>query len=186
MATIYDIIQGINQAAANAYDGSHDERYSSDGEARKVGLKREEGDPIIDSRIMDGFKVKFHGDKLVVLYHSEFPIKEVHNSGFVNDVESIFSDITKFLRKEYKSVTGNSLTLTSQGDAQVLLQNMSNIRTWCQANKTYKIGGLNEVEPVSAGTPKDRLDKAIEKFLSIGKDKYPGAKKPTNITRKND
>ena len=178
MATIYDIIQGINQAAANAYDGSHDERYSSDGEARKVGLKREEGDPIIDSRIMDGFKVKFHGDKLVVLYHSEFPIKEVHNSGFVNDVESIFSDITKFLRKEYKSVTGNSLTLTSQGDAQVLLQNMS--------NKTYKIGVLNEFEPVSAGTPKDRLDKAIEKFLSIGKDKYPGAKKPTNITRKND
>jgi hypothetical protein len=186
MATIYDVIQGISQAAANAYDGSHDERYSSDGEARKVGLKREEGDPITDSRIMDGFKVKFHGDKLVVLYHSELPIKEVHNNNFVNDVESIFSDITKFLRKEYKSVTGNSLTLTSQGDAQVLLQNMSNIRTWCQANKTYKIGGLNEVEPVSAGTPKDRLDKAIEKFLSIGKDKYSGAKKPTNITRKND
>ena len=30
MATIYDIIKGIGQAAANAYDGAHDERFSSD------------------------------------------------------------------------------------------------------------------------------------------------------------
>ena len=181
MATIYDIVKGINQAAANAYDGSHDERYSSDGDARKVGLKREDGDPIVDSRVMDGFKVKFHGDKLVILYQSEIPIKEVHNNGFVNDVESIFSDIAKFLRKEYKSITGDSLTLTPQGDAQVLLQNMSNIRTWCQANKTYKIGGLKGVEPVSEGTPEDRLDKAIKDFLSLKNEK-----KPKNVTRKND
>ncbi len=33
MATVYDIIKGINQAAANAYDGSDAE----------VGLSREEG-----------------------------------------------------------------------------------------------------------------------------------------------
>ena len=31
MATILDIIQGISQAAANAYDGSHIEEYSHDG-----------------------------------------------------------------------------------------------------------------------------------------------------------
>ena len=186
MATVYDIIKGINQAAANAYDGSHDERYSSDGESRSAGLKREDGDAVIDARVMDGFKVRFHGDKLVVLYHSELPIKEVHNSNIQNEVESMFSSIVKYLKKEYKSVTGNSLTLSSEGDAQILLQNMSRIRTWVQANKTYKIGGLTGVDPVGAGTPKDRLDKAIEDWLSIGKDKYPGAKKPSNITRKND
>ena len=48
MATILDIIQGISQAAANAYDGSHIEEYSHDGKVRKVGLKREEGNPILD------------------------------------------------------------------------------------------------------------------------------------------
>ena len=37
MATIYDVIQGINQAAANATDGAHDERYSYDGKERKRG-----------------------------------------------------------------------------------------------------------------------------------------------------
>ena len=28
MSSVYDIIQGINQAAANAHDGAHDEKYS--------------------------------------------------------------------------------------------------------------------------------------------------------------
>ena len=27
MATVYDIVKGINQAAANAYDGAHDARF---------------------------------------------------------------------------------------------------------------------------------------------------------------
>ena len=48
------IVQGIAQAAANAYDGSHDERYAADGKARKIGLNREEGDPILDKRVIDG------------------------------------------------------------------------------------------------------------------------------------
>ena len=34
-----EIIQGLSQAAANAYDGSHDERFSLDGQARQVGLQ---------------------------------------------------------------------------------------------------------------------------------------------------
>jgi len=56
MATTLEIIQGINQAAANAYDGAHDERFV-DGDAKKVGLSREEGCPIIDSRVSDGFGI---------------------------------------------------------------------------------------------------------------------------------
>ena len=31
MATVYEIIQGINQAAANAYDGSQHEELAADG-----------------------------------------------------------------------------------------------------------------------------------------------------------
>ncbi len=34
MATTLEIIRGISQAAANAYDGAHSESYSSDGEIR--------------------------------------------------------------------------------------------------------------------------------------------------------
>ena len=42
MATTLEIIRGISQAAANAYDGAHDEGASHSGVARPVGLKREE------------------------------------------------------------------------------------------------------------------------------------------------
>ena len=77
MATVLDIVRGISQAAANAYDGGHDEKYSLDGEARKIGLKREEGDPITDSRVIDGFGVTFHGNLLCISYQSDITLKEV-------------------------------------------------------------------------------------------------------------
>ena len=45
MATTLEIIQGLAQAAAHGYDGAHDERYSHDGTARKVGLAKRRGRP---------------------------------------------------------------------------------------------------------------------------------------------
>ena len=180
-----EIIRGISQAAANVYDGAHDEKYSYDGESRKIGLKREEGDPIIDSRVMDGFKIKFHGPMLCIHYHGEIKIKDLHNTKYESEIESMINDIAKFLRKEYKAVTGNSLTLTADGEVYVDVQSTSRVRAWVQAYRYYKIGGISDVEKV--GEPsEDRLDSAVKKFLAIGKDAYPGAKKPKNVTRKGE
>ena len=81
-----EIIQGLAQAAANAYDGSHDERFVRDGEVKKIGLKREEGCPIMDNRVMDGFKVKFSGDSMCIHYQSDIKLKEVYlinNTSFI-------------------------------------------------------------------------------------------------------
>jgi len=181
MTTTYEIIQGISQAIANAYDGALDDK----GEPLKVGLKREEGDMILDARIMDGFNAQFHGDKLIVKYQSEVKLKDTHDSKFENEIASQIADITKYLRKEYKKVTGNSLTLTKDGEVDMLVQRLSNYRTWVEAVCPYKIGGLGEIDTV--GEPgEEKLDDAIKKFLAIGKDKYPGAKKPENVTRKGD
>ena len=97
-----DIVRGIAQAAANSYDGAHDEKYSFDGEAHKVGLKREEGDPIIDSRVMDGFSVRFYGDKICVSYQCDPKLKDVHKNNFESNIESMINDVVKFIKKEYK------------------------------------------------------------------------------------
>ena len=59
MATTLEIVRGISQVMANSHDGALDDK----GEPIKIGLKREEGDPILDSRVMDGFGVKFNGNK---------------------------------------------------------------------------------------------------------------------------
>jgi hypothetical protein len=185
MATVsvYDIIKGLNQAAANAYDGSQYKKYTADGEARTAGLKREKGDAILDSRVIDGFKVRFACAKLIVTYQTELPLKDFHNSKLDEEIEDVYRGIIKFLKKEYKAVTGNTITLTPEGDADIFVQNMSKIRTWAEATKIYTIGGLKDLQDAeeSNRTPDEKLRSAIEKFLSIGKDQYPGTKKPSNV-----
>jgi len=185
MATVSvnDIVKGLAQAAANAYDGSQYEKYAADGKARKIGLKREEGDAVLDSRTMDGFKIRITGPKLIVTYQTELSLKEYHNSKLDEEIERTYKSIATYLKKEYKAITGNTLTLKSDGDANILVQNMSKIRTWAQAKKVYTIGGVGETESVGENKPGDSEEKlraAVEKFLAIGKDKYPGAGKPTN------
>jgi hypothetical protein len=179
MATVYEIIQGINQAAANGnYDGAHSADLQADAKARSAGLKREEGHFINDRRVMDGFKVYFHGPLLRVKYQSETLIKDVAKNGFEDEVVRHLEDIVKFLKKEYKAITGDTVTLTKEGDHHILVQRMSNYRTDVQAHCDYRIGGIGSVEDVEPGDSKDRLDTAIRDFLAQGRDK---AKKPSNI-----
>tara|TARA_R100001460_G_scaffold106705_2_gene154486 strand:+ start:346 stop:876 length:531 start_codon:yes stop_codon:yes gene_type:complete len=163
MATTLEIIRGISQAAANAYDGALDDN----GEPISIGLKREEGDPIIDSRIMDGFGVRLHGDVLKITYQSEIKLRDVHDKSFESDIEQTIQDIANFLKKEFKKVTKGSLTLTPQGEVSVLVQNTSKVRVFILANRDYKIGGLGDVNPV-AGDSKDSVDAKFKSFLDQG------------------
>ena len=181
MATVYDIVKGINQAAANAYDGSHDARFRTDGKDDPIGLKREEGCPIKDSRVMDGFKVRIAGPVLIISYQSEMPIKTFHNSKLGDEMESTFADIVKYLKREYKNIYNETLSLTPTGPCNILLQNMSKMRTWVQCQKNYKIGNMGDTLPV--GEPsEDSLEDNFRKFLDQSTDKNP-----SNVTRpKND
>ena len=149
MASVLDIVRGISQAAANAYDGSQDEKYSLDGEARKIGLKREEGDPIIDSRVVDGFNVRMSGPILTISYQSDIKLKDVYAGDIEADVEQMIQNVANFLKKEYKKAVGKALSLKADGDAEILLQYMNRKRSWIQATKCYTIGGLGKsvVEP---------------------------------------
>tara|TARA_R100001082_G_scaffold110403_1_gene90263 strand:+ start:4547 stop:5065 length:519 start_codon:yes stop_codon:yes gene_type:complete len=170
MATVYDIVKGINQAAANAYDGSD----------AKVGLNREQGDLILDRRVIDGFKVRIMGPILRVSYQSEARLRDVKEKDFEDSILSKLADIVKFLKKEYKSITGDTLTLTKEGEHQILVQRMSNYRTDIQAQCDYKIGGMKDCDEVDPGTPEENLDKSIRAWLELG----PGKKRPSNDTRK--
>tara|TARA_Y100000593_G_scaffold89075_1_gene172493 strand:+ start:875 stop:1423 length:549 start_codon:yes stop_codon:yes gene_type:complete len=181
MATVYEIIQGLSQAAANAYDGALDDK----GEPLKAGLQREEGDPILDKRVMDGFGVKFYGNMMCLSYMSEVQLKEVYASGFESDVEQRIADIVSFLKKEYRKVTGESVTLTKEGDVDVLVQNSSRVRTWVNAKCHYRVGGLNEENQVSAEQD-TKPEASWETFLSQGGWDGTGGKRPQNDTRKKE
>ena len=173
-----EIIQGLAQAAANAYDGAHDERFALDGQARKVGLRREEGCPIMDSRVMDGFSVKFYGNKLCIKYQADIKLKEVYSGGFEDDINRMLNEIKKFLQKEYKVITGNSVTLTRDGDSNILVQSTSNVRSFVQAYQHYKVSGL-KADPDVGGSENRTVDQAIRDFLELNSNK-----RPKNDTRK--
>jgi hypothetical protein len=166
-----EIIRGLAQAAANAYDGGHMENYSLDGQVRKTGLKREEGIPLLDKRCIDGFKVKFYGDSMIINYQSDVMMKDLKDNGFENDIVRTINEVKKFLQKEYKAVTGKSVSLTAKGEPQIIVQTTSNVRTFVQAYQHYKIGGL-QMDQI--GTPSEDTTRDItKKFLETAKAKRP-------------
>lgn len=168
MATTLEIIQGLSQAAANAYDGAHDERFVKDGDVKKIGgLSREEGCAIVDSRVSDGFGVKFIGDKLQINYEANVRLSDVYARGFEEECESRVQAIASFLEKEYKVVTGNSIRLTPEGEAKCIVQNTSRVRTFVMCHKLFKIGGMKDVETLGEGV-ENPMDVNYHKFLRDG------------------
>ena len=174
MADVLEIVNGISQVMANAYDGAVDEN----GEPIKIGLKREEDVAITDKRVMDGFKVAMSGDTLTIKYHGEITMKEAKDKGFESDLGQMIADISSFIKKEFKKVTGSALTLEKSGELDAIVQTVGAHRCWVQATCPYKIGGLGE-SVVAVGEPSvDNVDDAIKKWLELGrKGKAPNDKR---------
>ena len=167
-----EIIRGVAQAAANCYDGALDD----EGQPIKIGLKREEGNPILNSRNVDGFKVKFHGDKLMCTYQSDIKLKDVYKGNLENEMEQTMNDVVNHLKKQYKKITGNTLSLTPEGEVDCLVQSTSRVRVFVTAKKTYKVGGLDSVE-AAKNDSKDKLDSSFRSFLDKGGFGSPPANK---------
>lgn len=174
MAEVLDIVRGISQVMANTHDGAIDEN----GEPVKIGLKREEDVDITDKRVMDGFKVAMSGDTLFIKYHGEVTMKEAKEKGFENGLEQMMADISSFLKKEYKKVTGSALTLSSESEVDAIVQTVNSHRCWVQATKPYKIGGFGEAVVGVKQESEEKLDDSIRKWLELGrKGKAPNDKR---------
>ena len=181
MATVYEIVQGLSQAAANAFDGA----LTEDGEALTAGLQREEGDPLLDKRVMDGFNVKFYGDMMCLSYQSEVQLKEVYGGGFEEEVDQRLMDISSWLKKEYKKITGRSVSLTVEGEVDVRVENMSRLRTWVVAKKHFKVGGLSK-EMQNEAPSENRVEGSWKSFLEQGGWNGSGGSRPDNDSRKKE
>jgi len=177
MASTLEIINGISQAMSNIHDGALDD----EGNPIEIGLKREEGHPINDSRVMDGFFVKLvGGNRLCVYYHGDVKLKEVHDKDFESDMESMIKDVVKFLKKEYKKISGSAISLKKDGEIDIRVESTSRIRAWVIAKCDYTIGGM-DADEVSAKS-EYKLDDSIKKWLELGKK----SKKSQNDSRKKD
>ena len=171
------VIEGIAQAAADSYDGALDEN----GEVIKIGLKREEGNPLLNSRMMDGFKVKCSGSTLICTYQSQIKLRDVYATKFENELEQTMADIVKHLKKKYKQITGNTLGLKAQGEVDALVQKLNNNLIFVVATKAYKISGMDAEDKLEPS--EDNLEKDFKSFLELGGWGKKSAK-PKNVTRR--
>tara|TARA_B100000131_G_scaffold322575_1_gene377042 strand:+ start:1820 stop:2329 length:510 start_codon:yes stop_codon:yes gene_type:complete len=164
MADITEIIKGIQQAAANGFDGGKE----------VGGLSREEPTPITDKRVIDGFGVRVQGDVLVVNYHQEIPLSKSQPNRLQSDCDQTLEDIVSFLKKEYKIITGETLSLSElDKESDVHSEYINRQRLATKAVKRWKIGGLNDLtkqREEDSETPS--LDDAFEDFLKQGKPEF--------------
>jgi hypothetical protein len=181
MATVLEIIQGISQVMANTYDGAREE----DGKRKQTGLKRDEEVGIRDKRVIDGFAVKMHGgNKMCVAYTTEVLASDLLESkGKYEDMllQNV-ADVVNYIKKEFKKVTGQTLSLTEIKDTKTRMEviQTSRVRTEVKVIVDYEIGGLDDVH-AEKDSHREKILKGMEKWLSLSTDK-----KPENVTRKEE
>jgi hypothetical protein len=163
MATTLEIVNAISQVLANTYDGALDEN----GEPVEIGLRREEGNPLIDARVIDGFGAHVSGDRLHIKYHAEIPLKEVHSNGFEGEMESMVEKVKSFIQKEYNKIAKGSLSLSDPSEVDVLVEYISRIRCSVKVHKCYKIGGT-AAETNDGNSDERPTDPAFEKMMKLG------------------
>lgn len=182
---IYEIVRGISQAMSTVYDGP---TYNEDND-NKVGLRREEGNPLLDKRIMDGFKAKVSGRKLTINYHTEVPLHEITKMGagkYEGEVESMIEKCMTFLKKQYKVATGKALSVKeakrelksgkSVKDFDVLIQPISRFRTSVIAHKCYELTGIPE--------PEEFKSEIIDQYEKYHKNLFKDKKKSESAPKK--
>lgn len=144
--TTYEIVKALAQAAS-VYDGSTDK----EGKPLKIGLTREQGNPILDKRAVDGFKVKISGKYMILLYHAECLLQDIHKMGiekYENEIEGHVKDIIDFIKKDYKNYAKGDLKLTQEGEIETLVEPVSRIRTVVRSIAKFKIGNLEDLDNV--------------------------------------
>jgi len=165
-ANIIDVLNGISQVMANAHDGATD----SEGKPLETGLRRDKEYDINDRRLLDGFRVQFHGKNVILKYHAEVKLSEVRDNKFESNLESTIAEVASFLKKEYKKLTGKALTLKKVGDFSSRVEIASRHRAWVTAQCDYDLGLDGLVNPESKS---EKVDKKITDFLSKGRKENP-------------
>lgn len=169
----YDVVKAISQIVGEkGYDGAH----HKDGTKVQIGLKREEGNPLIDKRVMDGFGVRFDANRLIISYQSEILLSDIYKGDLEAEVEAKIQQVADFIKKEFKKETGSGLSLTPVDEVKVRAENSSRVRYFVTAHRVYEISSL-KVDPVH-GPSRDSIEASFKSYLEHGT-----APRPSNDTR---
>lgn len=164
MADMMDIIKGISQVMAQTYDGAVDK----DGKVRRNTIRFPETNDSYEMRgMIEGFGARVSGDKLIVNFQTDVTQDEAHDPKFEQEMKKKINEAVKYLKKEFKKVTGKTLSLKEEEEKPVRVEFLSRLRTTATACCVYKIGGMDREES------ENKVEKAIKDWLKLGKNKGP-------------
>lgn len=145
---IMEIVKGVAQVMANTYDGAVDDK----GQPINAGLRRENVPHFTscDCRLLDGFRARVgsytDSEKsfpcLTLTYQSELKLEEVHSDKLEDMVGEHISEALKYLKKEYKKVTGKELNVKMHGELKILTEQLSKVKNFVTAVCHYEIKGV--------------------------------------------
>ena len=163
MATVMEVIQHISQAISEKQQGG-----------KVFGLKREDPKAIFtlhDRNVMDGFNIQFCGNQIILKYHAEHPITDIHKKNFDADVERTLAEVVKHLKENYNVYAKEVLQLKESGETKILVQTANRRTAYVNAMKTFEVGNYGDsVVPVcSKEQQEEKLNSAMKKWLELGK-----------------
>ena len=87
--------------------------------------------------MIDGWRKGCSGKTLIVSYHSELLLKDVYTKNLESELEQTMSDIVSYLKKQYRAITGNTLSLKEKGEVEARVESTSRVRVFVTARKDY-------------------------------------------------
>lgn len=172
--TLAEVMKVLRQIQAHSYDGA----LTFDGKPLKIGMMRENLDEF-HRRKIDAFSVSSAMPDVVrIKYTSQCRLEEIkENKNFEDEVFEVVGAIKNHLQKEYKRISGKSVSLSEAKKHPIDVQYMSKVNCFLSTCVEYKVaGGVGKDEDLSL---KPNINDTIKRFLQQVKVE----KRPLNDTR---
>ena len=134
MKEILEVIKGLNQAAQNSSFKKTDALESE----RKIGPR--------DFKINDAFKLKFSDNKMILEYTLEVKNALMPNIKYDTNIENKITAILKYLKKEYKEITGKSVSFKAVSKLNTVVTPISYVTQVNRYTKVFEIGDTDSIK----------------------------------------
>lgn len=130
MKDILEVVTALKQAAANAQWTKTD------------ALEREKSTGPRKFKINDSFKIQIQDNKMTLNYTIENKNALMPNFRFEVNPENKHKEILDFLKKEYKKITGKTVSFGSESNMVCTITPISNVTQINRYSKVYEIKGI--------------------------------------------
>lgn len=95
--------------------------------------------------LTEGYSVSFASHKMIVGYHAHIRLEEINTKKFEGEIDENISEFVKLVKKKYKELTGESISLkrtSDDFDKEIFAASLK--RAWVVAKAVYSIPSADD------------------------------------------